>query len=79
MEVPFSESYSIQTCLLVDKFVLREVHLPVSLLSHVSIIAPVPSIDTVLFYSQQYINLATGSDVNENTIYITEQTLSNFL
>lgn len=79
MEVPFSESYSIQTCLLVDKFVLREVHLPVSLLSHVRIIAPVPSIDTVLFYSQQYINLATGSDVNENTIYITEQTLSNFL
>jgi hypothetical protein len=65
MKVSSPESYSIQTCLLVDKFVLGEVHLPVSLLSHVSVIATVLSIDIVLFYSRQYINLAAGSDVNE--------------
>jgi hypothetical protein len=65
MKFSSSESYSIQTCLLIDRFVLGEVHLPVSPLSHVSVIAPVPSIDIVLFYSQQYRNLTNGSDVNE--------------
>ena len=74
------ELRNIQTCLLVDKFALGEVHLTVSLLSHVSVIAPVPCIDIALFYSRQYINLATGSGVNEtNTIYITKQILSKFL